>query len=131
MVPVACCSFRLSSRMRILSSFPRTMASPFTIHRLHMRGRSRLLKCLNTVETVFRRSVGTEPIVAQTEGVQDTDCGQCEEIYSIFTDQLCSKGTPLRTPQSKPEFYFHLAVVFTIWIVLKTARYSEIGFAFT
>uniref|UniRef100_A0A3Q2FUW0 Mitochondrial poly(A) polymerase n=1 Tax=Cyprinodon variegatus TaxID=28743 RepID=A0A3Q2FUW0_CYPVA len=38
------------------------MASPFTIHRLHMRGRSRLLKCLNTVETVFRRSVGTEPI---------------------------------------------------------------------
>ncbi|XP_015231012.1 PREDICTED: poly(A) RNA polymerase, mitochondrial [Cyprinodon variegatus] len=60
------------------------MASPFTIHRLHMRGRSRLLKCLNTVETVFRRSVGTEPIVAQTEGVQDNDYGENDAPKSLY-----------------------------------------------
>lgn len=75
MVPFASCRLVLSIRMRFSSSLRVAMASPFTVHRLHMRGRSPLVKCLNTIETILRRSVGTEPVVAQTEGVQGDDSG--------------------------------------------------------
>uniref|UniRef100_A0A3P9PBS5 Mitochondrial poly(A) polymerase n=1 Tax=Poecilia reticulata TaxID=8081 RepID=A0A3P9PBS5_POERE len=69
--------------MRFSSSFRTAMASPFTVHRLHMRGRSPVVKCLNTIETILRRSVGTEPVVAHTEGAQGDDSGEKDGPKSL------------------------------------------------
>ncbi|XP_032407311.1 poly(A) RNA polymerase, mitochondrial [Xiphophorus hellerii] len=69
--------------MRFSSSFRTAMASPFTVHRLHMRGRNPVVKCLNTIETILRRSVGTEPVVAHTEGAQGDDSGEKDGPKSL------------------------------------------------
>ncbi|MED6248396.1 hypothetical protein ATANTOWER_032830 [Ataeniobius toweri] len=66
------------------------MASSFTVHRLHMRGRSRLEKCRNTFETIFRRSVGTEPEVAQTQGARGDHSGDKDgpkSLYNLMADR--------------------------------------------
>ncbi|XP_047206556.1 poly(A) RNA polymerase, mitochondrial isoform X1 [Girardinichthys multiradiatus] len=76
--------------MRFLSLFRTAMASSFTVHRLHMRGRSRLEKCRNTFETIFRRSVGTEPEVAQTQGARGDHSGDKDgpkSLYNLMADR--------------------------------------------
>uniref|UniRef100_A0A3B5KXE8 Mitochondrial poly(A) polymerase n=1 Tax=Xiphophorus couchianus TaxID=32473 RepID=A0A3B5KXE8_9TELE len=71
MVLLACCTHVFSSRMRFSSSFRTAMASPFTVHRLHMRGRNPVVKCLNTIETILRRSEKPVIVVVFPPGEKD------------------------------------------------------------
>ncbi|XP_043960360.1 poly(A) RNA polymerase, mitochondrial [Gambusia affinis] len=96
--------------MRFSSSFRTAMASPFTVHRLHMRGRSPVVKCLNSIETILRRSVGTEPVVAHTEGAQGDDSGEKDgprSLSELMADrqEQAEKSVliscPIRTSETK------------------------------
>uniref|UniRef100_A0A147A017 Mitochondrial poly(A) polymerase n=1 Tax=Fundulus heteroclitus TaxID=8078 RepID=A0A147A017_FUNHE len=76
--------------MRFSSLARTTMASPFTVHRLHMRGRHRLVNCLNSVQRTFRRSAGTERGAVQTEGTLGEDSGEKDgpkSFYELMADR--------------------------------------------
>ncbi|XP_071341775.1 poly(A) RNA polymerase, mitochondrial [Trachinotus anak] len=55
------------------------MASSLTVCRLHMRGRSWLVQCLQKVETCLHRGVGTNTVPAQAEATRKDESDEKEK----------------------------------------------------
>lgn len=72
-IPLTC---RTHSRAHApLCLFQTAMASSLAMCRLHVMGRSSLVKCLQNAETFFHRSIGTN-IAAQVETSRKEDIGK-------------------------------------------------------
>ncbi|XP_022609781.1 poly(A) RNA polymerase, mitochondrial [Seriola dumerili] len=55
------------------------MASSIAVCRLHMRGRGRLVKCLQKVDTFLHRSIGTNVVAAQSEATRKDESDEKEK----------------------------------------------------
>ncbi|XP_053198444.1 poly(A) RNA polymerase, mitochondrial [Scomber japonicus] len=63
------------------------MASSSTVCRLHMRGRGRLTTCLQRVDTLFLRSIGTNVVAAQSEAPRKDEAEEKDGRKSFYAVQ--------------------------------------------
>ncbi|XP_047424847.1 poly(A) RNA polymerase, mitochondrial [Mugil cephalus] len=64
------------------------MASSFAVCRLHMRGRSSLVNCLQRVDTFHIRSIGTDVVATQAEATRKNENVEKDGCKSLHTLQV-------------------------------------------
>nr|XP_020494246.2 poly(A) RNA polymerase, mitochondrial [Labrus bergylta] len=73
--------------MRLTVSFGAEMASSIAVCRLHMTGRGSLVKCLKKVDTLLRRNIGTNAVVAQGEALCKEESDVKDGSQSLYAVQ--------------------------------------------
>ncbi|XP_017290519.2 poly(A) RNA polymerase, mitochondrial isoform X2 [Kryptolebias marmoratus] len=75
--------------MRTFALFLTTMASSFTVCRLHMRGRFSLVNCFHRLDTFLHRCVGTEAVVAQEEAARgdESEKIECKSLHALQVER--------------------------------------------